>query len=490
MGELYRKKYVDKSTGERKFYPKWYGDYIGPDGVRRRIALVKDKAASMAMLANLEKRADRVKAGLHNPGDDYAKVSVADHLIDWERSLANAGGTAAYVRLTLHRCRMILDVTGAAFLGNLSASKVADAVAVAAIREKWSPSTKSHAVKALRRFGRWLQKDERWASNLFIGLSVPAGQVRADQRHARRAFTDAELTALFDSTMRGTPSRGWSGADRVMAYRLAVSTGLRVGEMAELTPESFEDGWVRLPASATKNKHQASLPIPTALWEDLSQWLATRTPDARCWGDGLRKDKSIFSKMLKVDMEVARARWIGDGGDERLDFLLWQDRQGRFCDAHAFRTTFITNVVSHGATPAELQHLARHSDPATSLRHYAKVSEKAMVEAVRRVPVVPLNGTITPKENFQNVPKKNRGGAGETNNPTLDALSVVPSVVPLWCRKPAKTGQNLTTGEQPDKAAHHAKNTAKQGVSSRKEGVNALGIEPRTYGLKVRCSTS
>jgi integrase len=486
MGELFRKSYRDKITGEKKIYPKWYGDFVDADGIRRRLPLARDKGAATQMLSALERQADRVKAGLHNPIDDHAKVSIADHLKDWERSLADAGGTVAYVRLTLHRCRIILDATGVAFLGNLSASKIAGAVALASMQEKWSPSTKSHAVKALRRFGRWLQKDERWATNLFISLSVPAAQVRADLRHERRAFTDAELTTLFESTMRGKESRGWSGADRVMAYRLAASTGLRVNELASLTPGSFADGWVRLPASATKNKHHASLPIPAALWVDLQQWLVTRKPNARCWGDGLQKDKSIFSKMLKADMAAARATWIANGGDGSSDFLTWQDRQGRFCDGHAFRTTFISNLVSHGATPAELQHLARHSDPATSLRHYAKVSEEAMVAAVGRVPVVPLNGTITPKDKFQNVPKKIRGGAGESATPPIDAESVVP----LWCRKPDKTRQNLTPVEHPLEDAQHAESTVKQVVSSRKQRVNALGIEPRTYGLKVRCSTS
>jgi integrase len=483
MGELFRKSYRDKATGDKKLYPKWYGDYVDADGVRQRVPLARDKAAATQMLGNLERQADRVKAGLHNPIDDHAKASIADHLKDWERSLADAGGTVAYVRLTLHRCRIILDATGVAFLGNLSASKIAGAVALASMQERWSPSTKSHAVKALRRFGRWLQEDERWPANLFLKLSVPAAQVRADLRHERRAFTDAELATLFDTTMTGRGSRGLSGPDRVMLYRTAVSTGLRVGELASLTTSSFRDGWVSLPARATKNKHQASLPIPAALWADLSQWLITRKPNARCWGEGLAKDRSVFSKMLKADMEAARAAWIANGGDGASDFLTWQDRQGRFCDGHSFRTTFISNLVSHGATPAELQHLARHSDPATSLRHYAKVSEDAMVAAVGRVPVVPLNGTITPKDNFQNVPKRIRGATGESATPPIDAESVVP----LWCRKPDKTRQNLTVVEHPIEAAQSAESTVKQGVLSRKQEVNALGIEPRTYGLKDPC---
>ena len=47
-----------------------------------------------------------------------------------------------------------------------------------------------------------------------------------------------------------------TGADRAMVYRMAAGTGLRVGELTSLTPESFDlkDGVVHVNAAYSKRK--------------------------------------------------------------------------------------------------------------------------------------------------------------------------------------------------------------------------------------------
>jgi integrase len=269
-----------------------------------------------------------------------------------------------------------------------------DALSQLANEEGLSAQTKAHTLQAVRQFGRWLVKDQWWASNLFGFLTVPAASIRADQRHERRAFSIDELTQLIKSTKIGEMRRNLTGPERAMLYAVAVGTGLRVGELAALTPDCFQDGWVTLEPSETKNSLEATLPLPESLWRTLEPWLETRPAKKRLWVDGLYRDRAIFSKCLKFDMAVARAEWIANGGNPQSEFLLWCDSKGRYADGHAFRTTFVSLLAQSGISPKELQRLDRHSDPKTTLRHYAKLSDTDLERAVKCLP------DLTPQKNI------------------------------------------------------------------------------------------
>jgi hypothetical protein len=103
-------------------------------------------------------------------------------------------------------------------------------------------------------------------------------------------------------------------------------------------------------------------------------------------------------KMMEHDLSVARAKWIVAVVDpkhgrerEESDFLKYRDSQDRFADFHANRHTFITNLGRTGVSPKTIQQLARHSDIRLTLDVYSHAEMAEKIEAVSRLPSpVPL----------------------------------------------------------------------------------------------------
>ena len=119
-----------------------------------------------------------------------------------------------------------------------------------------------------------------------------------------------------------------------MLYLLASATGYRRKELSELTPESFDlDGstpTVSLGVTSTKNKKVAIQPIPPQVANLMRGFLqgievGQAVFPLRRSGGGIRRT----SRMMQVDLELARAEWIEEAKDDseerakrtRSDFL-------------------------------------------------------------------------------------------------------------------------------------------------------------------------
>ena len=101
------------------------------------------------------------------------------------------------------------------------------------------------------------------------------------------------------------------------------------------------------------------------------------------------------AKMMRVDLRRARAAWIkqGRGKVERRtrwksDFLRTVDHEGQVCDFHALRHTYITRLVSSGASVKVAQELARHSTPMLTIGRYAHTRLHGLTQALDNLPGV------------------------------------------------------------------------------------------------------
>ena len=158
-----------------------------------------------------------------------------------------------------------------------------------------------------------------------------------------------------------------AGADRAMLYALAIGTGLRREELRALTPESFrldaDPPTVSVPARNTKNRKVAVQPLAGWLVERLRPWIA-RKPSGRSVFDKMTKRTS---DMLKIDLESAVIS--AETSEGTIDF-------------HSLRTTYVSHLVSSGASVKTCQILARHSTPVLTLDIYAKVDRGELARAV------------------------------------------------------------------------------------------------------------
>lgn len=134
-----------------------------------------------------------------------------------------------------------------------------------------------------------------------------------------------------------------------------------------------------------------------AVVERLRSWLSERKPPHRSFLFPISKEACGFerktAKMMKIELENARKRWISEAGtDEEIkirtqsDFLSYKNQSGLFADFHANRHTFITNLAKGGVSPKVAQTLARHSDIRLTMNVYTHTDLAERVSAISKLP--------------------------------------------------------------------------------------------------------
>jgi len=173
----------------------------------------------------------------------------------------------------------------------------------------------------------------------------------------RRALTIEEIGRLLQAAPE----------DRRLIYEVAISTGLRAGELRALRVCNLDipEGGLHLEAEWTKNRREDFQALPNSLMERL----AATTTDKPLTAP-LLDMKTNWDRTFKRDREYAGIAIDAFGG--RADF-------------HALRHTAITLAGECGATVKEMQTFARHSDPRLTMNTYARVRQHRKSELAERL---------------------------------------------------------------------------------------------------------
>lgn len=233
-----------------------------------------------------------------------------------------------------------------------------------------------------------------------IGRVRQLGQGDTEDHRERRPLPFIEFEALVQTTRKGRTRRRLAGPDRALLYRVTSFVGFRAQQMASLKPESFRlDGeapTVTVEAAYSKHRREDVQPIRQDLAELLKDWMTGKPAGERLWPGTWWKH---VAKMVRADLEVARAEWIKEAGEdqdertrrEQSSYLAFRDDASRVFDFHALRGQYVSNLEAAGVTPKMLQTLARHSRIETTLKHYARVQLADTRAALDKLP--PLSGT-------------------------------------------------------------------------------------------------
>jgi len=179
-----------------------------------------------------------------------------------------------------------------------------------------------------------------------------------------------------------------TGRERALLYTLAVSTGLRAGEvLASLTWQSFDldDSKPSVTVLAAYSKHRRDdvVPLRLDIAKQLTAWkIEQRTVEQSKLFTNFSHNKA--AKMLRKDLDVAA--------------IAYRDDAGRYVDFHSLRHTFISNLARSGVSPKIAQSLARHSTIGLTKDTYTHIGlydERAALDSLPELPV--LDG----KENSQ-----------------------------------------------------------------------------------------
>jgi len=382
----------------------------------------RDKTAAQSVLNDLERQAERVRAGLLTPAEarisEHLGKPIAEHVDAYITSLEASGASRKHVAESRRIIKAVLEGCGFATLADLERSAM----------ERWlnarrqaraSARTRNVDLIRLIAFGNWCAANGRLTANPFKG--VARADEKADPRRKRRAMTEAELVRLLDValrrptlealTVRKGKRKGETyanvrpevqerlealGNERALIYKTLVLTGLRKGELASLTVAQLRlDGpipHVELDAEDEKNREGNGVVIRADLAGDLKRWLAGKLADlqaeARRRGEPIPARLPGDTPIFNVPTGLIR---IFDR-DLTAAGIAKRDERGRTLDVHALRTTFGT-LLSRGGVPLRTAQAAmRHADPSLTANVYTDPKLLDVFGALDALPSLPLDG--------------------------------------------------------------------------------------------------
>ncbi len=447
----------------------------------------RDEDAARSVLGELERRAELVKSGVITTAEDAIAVHqhtpLTDHLSDYINSMEASGLSESHVTGTKRLVSRLIDNLSFHRLADIRPEAVERWLAQQAGGTKDKPGmaarTRNSYLVAMRGFLNWCIERDRLSINPLTKLD--RADERSDQRRQRRALTEAELSKLLivarlrplaefgretnktpdqDTATRQKRSRAtWTlkplkfdelpaavelardrlkdnptflarqerlGIERALAYKVAVTTGLRRGELASLTVGQLDldDDFphVRLKAADEKNRQGNSIPLRRDVADELREWVASlsgcRAGSADVLAfrrDAVAAELPASTRLLKIPKAFCR---ILDR-DLKAAGIPKSDDRGRTIDVHALRHTFGTNLSKAGVSPRTAQAAMRHSKIDMTMNVYTDPRMLDIQGAVESLPSMSV--TSDPTENRQ------RLAAGAEN---LTPCSVTPTVTP------------------------------------------------------------
>jgi len=355
--------YVYRAKDERN----WRGRYrFDGDGKLTDISLhTRDKQVAEQHLREIVRQREREVAGLAIPKVmlDAAQRPLLKHLDDFVNCLTSLRRDDSYVSLIDFRVRTLAKDCGWKTVRDITADSYQQ---WRQRQKKLSAKTLNDYLEAARCFFGWLEKKGFVVGNPL--RTVEKVQIAGSETRHRRAFTDDEIKKLL------------AIADKhKAAYTMAVYTGLRRSELAELewgdVDLAADPPVVRVRASTTKN-HK---PTTIRLHDDVVTQLRLIKPA------DVRADAPVFPKFPRIE------RFKRDLKKAEIDYV---DVQGAVADFHSLRKTFCTNLARMGVSSRVAMALIRHSDRRLTDKVY---TDENMLATGAAVESLPSFGSINPQ---------------------------------------------------------------------------------------------
>ena len=485
------------------------------EGIVRTVATgAKTETGARVILADLERQAEKVRSRLLTPAEskaaNHARRPIGEHLADYRRDMESRTLAPVRIKNVARQLARICRDCGFATLADIDGGELARWLSERTA-EGMSPGMRNTFRLEAIAFANWLARTGRWRANNPFS-AVPKADAKTNPARKRRALTDDELRRLLAvarlrplaehgrATVRIDPPAGrrmkranWTFADlrfedleaaaalakerhaknpdlladleqrgreRYLTYLVLATTGLRKGELAQLTVGQLsldsDPAFLTLERGQEKNRQGSTLPLRSDVAAELRQWLADRA--------AARQQAAAQSPAVKFDPQAARRRVAATGRrvadplpageklfdvpagllrimnrDLRLAGIPKRDERGRTIDVHALRGTFATMLARSGVPMRTAQAVMRHSDPALTANVYTDPRLLDVAGAVESLPA------------FVTDPARDRLASKATGTDELRAatpsgpVSPSPSLAPNLAPTSDGKGQNLST---------------------------------------------
>ena len=400
----------------------------------------------------------------------------------YELKLSAAGNTQGHVDETLRMIRAVCGPAGWKLGTDINADGVAGYL-VNLKNEGRKPRTIQKYIRAAKGFARWLVETGKLSANPLASIKAPT-----PGKGNRRMLLPGEWPHLERVTAAAN-RYGMAGPDRVLLYRVAIETGLRANELRNLTCASLVLDVVRpyivAAAGSTKNRKRAQQYVSADLAAGLRGHVARKTPTAPMFA---LPAKWQMADMVRDDLAAARGAWLDEARRdpeelmrrEQSDFLAVKNHAGQVLDFHALRHTCGAWLVLAGVGLNVVQKVMRHSTVTLTIDTYGHMLPGAEAEAVGGLggffAVPEAEPAAVLRTGTDDAPiKKGRSKCAVRNAEKRESH--------------ANETQAASDGSRPRKSLRCRKLRAACGPDARNLQMSRAGLEPTTYGLKVRCST-
>jgi len=335
--------------------PKWFCKFRDGSGRLRELTTgCRDKQAAQAVLSELEREAERERAGIVSSKEytalgNAAKL-IAEHLDSFVTARRAEGLSERQLKDTRELIEKVFQECGFKTLASVQCHKVEEWLAAKAVAGTGARRRNIY-IEAVRTFLRWAVSCNRLLGNPLEGIA--RADQNADVRRERRALSEVELPRLLTATMlrplaelgRETvmlePEDGkrssWTyapltlanidaaierarkklaskpdvieaklllGRERGLIVKTLAMTGLRRGELAALQIRNLYldelQPYIKLDRKSEKNRQGNTIPLRMDLADDLRQWLADRAAKAQ--------EAAQNEPTLSFEVEAARMR--------------------------------------------------------------------------------------------------------------------------------------------------------------------------------------
>ncbi|MBU6385128.1 MAG: site-specific integrase [Planctomycetes bacterium] len=398
----------------------WTAKYRDGEGVVCEVATgCRDKQAAQAVLDDLLRRAELVKAKVLSPDQDkiadHQRIPLSEHVTQYIDHLKNRGvhpdrlkTTETRMTLTVSSChwRWLSDLNVDSmerWLGTLTEESQDEE----AYAKPVSAAVYNGFVEAWVAFGFWcvgkrmagkrfhFNGEKRLLVNPFEGMR--RRDAKQDRRRIARALTEQELLALLDAakrrplqdamTIRAGENKDTFGAkvsserkekleqlgiERALIYKTFILTGLRADELRTLTISDLSFGdvpFIKLRNSNEKNRMGSTIALRSDLAAELRGWVAGRD-----------RTETVFN----VPTGILRImnRDLAAAGIPKVD------ADGCVVHIHALRHSFGTHLSKAGVAPRVAQAAMRHSDISLTMNTYTDARLLDTAEAIESLGIV------------------------------------------------------------------------------------------------------
>ena len=375
------------------------------------------------------------------------------HVFNWQKSMEDKAYSAHHISESI--AKVVRIITGCGFIVPSDINEVKVQNWMAKTKDKKSVGVANGHLKTLKVFCRWMLKTNRISHN---PLQYLQPLKNTDRVRPRRALTKGKVDRLITATINADKHHGLTGYERSLVYRLALRAGLRYNEIYTLERKDITFGTkpkVTVKASNAKNRKEQPVPLFPELAKELEQYFTDNPamPHTKAFS-GMWKDAG--AEMLRPDLELAGIEYETEDG---------------FADFHNLRHTCGTMLTKAGVHPKIVQEIMRHSNINLTMGTYTHLQDSDKAEAISKLPPIKILK-----------PKQAKTGTCDTPENLTANLT----------ENPVKTQRNsikFGKGEiGKEKSLQNVKSCKNNSLSNQKQ-MRALGLEPRTYGLKGRCST-